>query len=262
MRKPRTLLRSVRARALPIAVAVLAATATAALAANISGDGTLVGTTGNDNITAGNGNDTVWGLGGSDNIKAGHGNDVIDGGGACPAGLKSGDYPNGLPSTSYCQHGPHGTCGADNISIAAGSGNDTVWGNCGPNNISIGAGQGNDTVYGYGGPNNITVGSGDDTIYLYDTSGASNLTTGVGEKNGGGGTIYAQSGQADQITCDGKNSYVVYASHKDTVKGCQTVKFTSPARDARNRASTKRTGKRTANRRHAHRRNARSSHAR
>ena len=40
----------------PVASALLIGAATA-LAANIQGDGTLVGSTGNDNINAGNGND-------------------------------------------------------------------------------------------------------------------------------------------------------------------------------------------------------------
>ena len=41
----------------PVASALLIGAATALAAANIQGDGTLVGSTGNDNINAGNGND-------------------------------------------------------------------------------------------------------------------------------------------------------------------------------------------------------------
>src|ERR1700726_590720 len=93
----------VSAMSVMLAVLIVAATA---LAASVTGDGTLIGTTGNDNINAGNGNDTVYGLGGLDSINAGNGNDVIDGNGKCPPGVKSGDYPHGLPNGEYFENGP------------------------------------------------------------------------------------------------------------------------------------------------------------
>jgi Ca2+-binding RTX toxin-like protein len=229
----------VKSRAVVIAIAMLVvgATATVALAANLSGDGTLVGTTGNDNIAAGNGDDTVWGLGGSDNISAGNGNDVIDAGGKCPPGVTSGVYPHGLPGGQYCQHGPGGKCGTVNIAVAGGGsngGDDTIWGNCGPNNITVGAGMGNDTIYGYGGPNNISVGNGDDKIYAYDTSGGSTIKTGTGND-----FVYAQNGKVDTITC-GSKATSVYADRIDKVSSSCTVKYASHARDLK-KASTKRT---------------------
>jgi Ca2+-binding RTX toxin-like protein len=214
------------------AVLVLASSVAVAFAANLSGDGTIVGTTGNDNIKAGDAQDTIWGLGGSDNITAGTGQDVVDAGGKCQAGVKSGVYPNGLPSSSYCQHGPGGTCGTDNIK--ASSGQDVVWGNCGPNNITLGGGQ--DTVYGYGGPNVIKVGNGQDTIYLYDTAGASSVNTGTGQD-----IVYAQNGVVDTINC-GSTATTVYADRNDKTSNC-TVKYTKPSRDVAKRASKRRSGR-------------------
>lgn len=227
-----------------LTLAVMAFTATAALAAAVSGDGTLVGSTGNDTITAGKGNDIVWGRGGSDTITAGKGNDVIDGGGSCPAGLAAGDYPNGLPGTDYCQHGPFGTFGTDNIT--AGDGNDTVYGNGGPNNITIGTskGQGDDTVFAYGGPNNVTiVSNGNDTINAYGTG---NYSVGTGDN-----TINAQyhlSGYT--ISCGSKATIVNLAkgssnsiSSKCTVKtvALQTPPgpANAPARSTANATSSK-----------------------
>lgn len=190
-------------RAIAIAPLIVALGASGAVAANLSGDGTIVGTTGSDNLAAGNQNDTIWGLGGQDSISAGNGNDTIDGNGKCGPGVAAGVYPNGLPSTKYCQHGPiPGSGNGDNIS----------------------AGNGNDVVYGGGGPNNISVGSGTDTVY----AGPSTNNISVGS---GGGTIYAQNGHTDNISCGSKNSYTVYADRNDNVKGCKSVKYTSPAGD-------------------------------
>src|ERR1700752_3352440 len=56
-------LRRTRAVVVLLAASALLIGAATALAANIQGDGTLVGSTGNDNINAGNGNDTIYGGG-------------------------------------------------------------------------------------------------------------------------------------------------------------------------------------------------------
>jgi len=223
--------RVVIARALVSAIVLLALTAAVALSANFGGDGTLVGTSGNDNINAGNGNDTVYGLGGSDSVNAGNGNDLIDGGGACPKGVASGDYPNGLPGGEYCEDGPVSPCGNDNLNV--GSGNDTVWGNCGTNDINVQGGK--DTVYAYG-KGTINIGNGNDTVYLYDTSGSYALTTGSGKD-----TVYAQNGVVDTINCDTKNT-TVYADSNDRTSNC-TVIFSKPPANAVLAPSTKRKNK-------------------
>jgi hypothetical protein len=109
-------LRRTRAVVVLLVASALLIGAATALAANIQGDGTLVGSTGNANINAGNGKDQIWGLGGMDSINAGNGNDTIDGNGKCSMPIPPGDYPNGNPRTVYCEHGPiPGNGNGDNI---------------------------------------------------------------------------------------------------------------------------------------------------
>ncbi len=203
------------------ALAIPAATATVALAASVTGDGTLVGSTGADFITAGTGPDTVWGLGGGDNIKAGNGNDVIDADGKC-SGVNPGDYPNGLGKSQYCSH--QVLVESATSSITAGDGSDVIYGGGGPNNIKVGNGP--DTVYGGFTSDNIIVGDGHPDV-IHNGSGPLTAKTGSG-----GGTIYANNGQKNYVTCMAPNSYTVYATTKDVVKGCATVKYTSPRVDA------------------------------
>jgi hypothetical protein len=142
------------------------------------GDGTLVGSTGNDNIIARNGSDTIGWLGGQDSISAGNGNDTIDANGKCPPGIKPGDYPNGRPAGQYCEDGQIPGNYQDNIN----------------------AGNGNDVTYGGGAHNAINVGSGNDTIYggpLGDTinvNGRNNGTDYIFLGAGGGNTV--NTGQA------------------------------------------------------------------
>jgi Ca2+-binding RTX toxin-like protein len=208
-----------RTKVLALAGVILAVAAVPALAANVTGNGTLVGTTGNDNIAAGNGNDTIWGLGGKDAISAGNGNDVIDANGKCPPGVKSGDYPNGLPNGVYCEHGQI-SGSTDNIS--AGNGDDTIYGGGGVNTIS--AGGGNDTIYG--GPIGDTIAAGLNTqanqkIYLGLASSkytGSKVSTGQGDD-----VVHAQNNAKDTISCERGNGTTVYADTKDAVSGCAHV---------------------------------------
>ena len=235
---------SMKRKAVVLAVLILGVTAATALAANVTGDGTLVGSTGPDNITAGNQMDIVWGLGTpngtADNISAGNGKDEIDGGGHC-TGVAPGDYPRGLPGSGSCEHGPTPpNCGTENIT--AGSAMDTVWGNCGPNNITLGSGS--DTVYLYGGPNTVTVGNGPDTIDAsHETTGPNTITTGSASD-----VVYAQNGVVDIINC-GSSKTTVYADKIDQPSKKCTVRYTSPARDRTARRTTARSSRRTATRR-------------
>jgi hypothetical protein len=207
------------------ALAIPAATATVALAASVTGDGTLVGTAGQDFITAGNGQDTIWGLGGGDQIKAGNGMDTIDADGKCGSGVTLGmDYPNGLAQGQYCSHQLLSETATS--SITAGDGQDVVYGGGGPNNIKLG--NGSDTVYGGLTSDNINVGTGIDTIYAGTGPLTFKTTTG-----GGGGVIQAQNGQKNTITCATPNTYTVYASKASIVKGCQTVHYSTTLADLR-----------------------------
>jgi len=211
----------VKRRVAVIAIAAAVGAAPAALAASLSGDGTIVGTSGQDSITAGNGDDTIWGLGGGDHIKAGNGNDVIDADGNCPPGVGSGVYPDGLPAGEYCEHGPFAESAT--ATISAGNGNDVVYGGGGPNNIKLGNGA--DTVYGGLRTDNIAVGRGID--FIQNGAGPDTIKTGAH----GGGTIYANNGKRDFVTCATPNSYTVYATNRAVVKGCARVIITAPARD-------------------------------
>jgi hypothetical protein len=229
----------IRRRTLALTVLILGVAAATALAANVTGDGTLVGSTGPDNIAAGNGNDTIWGLGTpnktTDNISAGYGNDQIDAGGHC-TGVAPGDYPHGLPQSGACGHGPTPpNCGTANISVAGGGqngGDDTIYGNCGPNDISISKGQGDGTIYSYGGPNNIAVNNGNWVIDLSKDTAGSNVSTGTGDD-----FVYAQNGQADTISCGSRNTIVYVDKHDKPSRTCTVKTSPQPASDVRSAAA-------------------------
>jgi len=211
---------ALRRKTLALSVVILAVAAPVAYAITLTGDGTLVGTTGSDTIAAGNGNDTVWGLGGQDTISAGNGRDVIEGNGSCPKGVQPGDYPNGLPVGQYCEHGViPGKGNGDTIS--AGNGSDVVYGGGGHNTIAVG--NGNDTIYGGPLGDTIAAGSGKDTISLGTASGYGGSTVHV---SSGSGVIDAQNGVKDTIVCAAGNHYTVYADKRiDVVQGCATVLY-------------------------------------
>jgi Ca2+-binding RTX toxin-like protein len=215
--------------ALSLLVLATAITAGSALAATVGGDGTLVGTPGNDKLNAGQGNDSVWGLGGSDTINAGNGNDMIDGGGHCPQGDQGQDFPNGIPGSNQCAHGNQGNQNGQET-ITAGNGNDTVFGGGGRNMISVGAGM--DTIYG--GPTgdtiNVTAGNSSDTINLCGTphtavACASGYAGSTVNLVGGavGGVVFADNGKKDTINCFGSPATVFVDRRLDTVNRCPHV---------------------------------------
>ncbi|MFI5761130.1 FG-GAP-like repeat-containing protein [Streptomyces sp. NPDC051563] len=117
------------------------------LAATITGNGIVNGTSGADVIVTGNGNDAVSGNGGNDTICTFGGNDAVSGG-------SGNDYLDG---------------GDGNDAISGGSGNDTVQGGAGDDALS--GGSGNDTVIG---------GAGSDIL-----SGGSDTDVCAGDGNGG-----------------------------------------------------------------------------
>ncbi|MDA5280893.1 FG-GAP-like repeat-containing protein [Streptomyces sp. Isolate_45] len=117
------------------------------LAATITGNGIVSGTSGSDVIVTGNGNDAVAGNGGNDTICTFGGNDAVSGG-------SGNDHLDG---------------GDGNDAVSGGSGNDTVKGGVGDDALS--GGSGDDTVVG---------GSGSDTL-----SGGSDTDVCAGDANGG-----------------------------------------------------------------------------
>ena len=220
-------------KALGLTLLILAITAGTAIAATVGGDGTLVGTNGNDTLNTGNSNDTVWGLAGSDTINAGNGNDMIDGDGQCPQDDQGQDFPNGIPGTNQCEHGNQDQNGQGDT-INAGNGNDTVFGGGGHNTINVG--HGTDTIYG--GPLGDTINTGArGTVTIHLGAGGHN-TVNIG--TGSSGTVYAQNGQPDVINCNGAN-VKVYADHIDTVNRCKQVIMA--ARDQSTAASSLRAHK-------------------
>jgi Ca2+-binding RTX toxin-like protein len=214
----------VKRKVLALTTVILAVTAAAALAATITGDGTLIGTSGADKLKAGQGDDTVFGLGGQDQITAGDGNDILDGDGACPPGVNPGDYPNGLPPGVYCAHVQ--LSGDPGDSITAGQGNDTVFGGGGQNGISVGGG--NDTIYGGPIGDAINAGSGyngSDQVYLGrgPNYAGSAVATGTGTN-----VVHAQNGAKDAISCAPGNNTTVYADKVDAVsKTCAHIIYTA-----------------------------------
>jgi Ca2+-binding RTX toxin-like protein len=206
--------RPVKSRALVIAMLVIAATATAALAATFSGDGTFIGTSGNDTFNLGSGNDNAYGLFGKDTINAGNGNDVLDGDGQCMSGNNS---------AQYCQDGP--ISGDPGDTINAGNGNSTIFGGGGHNSINVGSGT--DTIYG--GPIGDTINTGANghvTIFL-GVGGGNTVTLGTMT----GGVVYAKQGKADTINCNNASATIYADKGIDTLNKCKNVKYTSPSRD-------------------------------
>jgi Ca2+-binding RTX toxin-like protein len=213
---------------------ILGVSAASAIAASItnphsSGNWTIIGTTGSDQISGGNANNTIIGLGGNDTISVGTGNNVIEGDGACSTGQ---DSITPFPGNAvYCTI--HQITSSHTDTISAGSGSNIIAGGGYQNTISVGsgpntiyaggshsntvsAGNGANTIVGGSGPNTISVGNGNDTIFA--GGGPDTISTGTG-----GGTIYAQNGQIDHITCASSNSYTVYADKSDVVKNCKKV---------------------------------------
>ena len=233
-------------RTLVLATMIVAVAAATAIAASFNGDGTIIGTSGNDSITAGNGNDTVYGLAGSDSISAGNGNDVIDGDGKCDPGVSSGVYPSGLHQSGGCEHGQVDGPGQTDT-ISAGNGSDTVFGGGGNDTISVGSGT--DTIYGSNtGNTTISTGSrGSATVWL--GTGTNNVAIG---KSPISAVIHAYiygDTSTDTINCNGGNS-TAYVNTQDKTSNCATVVKNSdlstrptplPARDLRSIRRLKKT---------------------
>ncbi|MFK0011757.1 FG-GAP-like repeat-containing protein [Streptomyces sp. NPDC091027] len=108
------------------------------LAATITGNGIVNGTSGADVIVTGNGNDAVSGNGGNDTICTSGGNDAVSAG-------NGDDHVDG---------------GDGNDAVGGGDGADTVRGGAG--NDALSGGSGNDTVVGGADSDTLSGGSGTD----------------------------------------------------------------------------------------------------
>ncbi|MFE4258382.1 FG-GAP-like repeat-containing protein [Streptomyces sp. NPDC056883] len=120
------------------------------LAATITGNGIVNGTSASDVIVTGNGNDAVAGNGGNDTICTFGGNDAVAAG-------SGNDYVD---------------AGDGNDAISGGSGNDVVKGGAGDDALS--GGSGNDTVVG-GAGSDILSGGSDTDVCAGDANGGATL---------------------------------------------------------------------------------------
>ncbi|MEU4153599.1 FG-GAP-like repeat-containing protein [Streptomyces sp. NPDC026659] len=130
------------------------------LAATITGNGIVYGTSGADVIVTGNGNDGVTGNGGNDTICTFGGNDAVAAGGGA-------DYIDGGDATD---------------AITGGDGNDVVKGGAGDDALS--GGSGNDTVVGGAGSDILAGGNGTD-VCAGDANGGATLSGTDSIANGG-----------------------------------------------------------------------------
>ena len=140
-----------------------------------SGNDTIWGTSGVNNINGGAGDDELLGYGGNDVLVGGAGSDSLQGGDgddrividefdswyAGNAGIDTVVYTGGADMQYALAQG-------DFEHAEFGSGNDTIWGNA-SNNI-IDGGAGSDGLFGYGGADTLIGGVGDD--YMYGGVGA------------------------------------------------------------------------------------------
>ncbi|MFG2972156.1 FG-GAP-like repeat-containing protein [Streptomyces sp. NPDC048331] len=120
------------------------------LAATITGNGIVAGTSGADVIVTGTGNDTVSGNGGNDTICTFAGNDAVSAG-------NGDDYVD---------------AGDGNDAISGGDGTDTLTGGAGSDALS--GGNGNDTVVGGADSDTLSGGSGAD-VCAGDANGGPTL---------------------------------------------------------------------------------------
>lgn len=120
------------------------------LAATITGNGVVNGTSGADVIVTGNGDDSVAGNGGNDTICTFGGNDAVSGG-------AGNDYIDG---------------GSGNDAIDGGDGSDVIYG--GPGDDALSGGAGNDVVVGGAGSDTLAGGSGTD-VCAGDNNGGPTL---------------------------------------------------------------------------------------
>jgi hypothetical protein len=189
------------ARAVSLALLVLALAAAPAMAA------VLTGTDGPDVLAGGGGDDTLSGLGGNDRLRGGGGNDTLDGG----PGADDMAGGSGRDAVSYAQStgvvvslddlandgapGEQDNAQTDIEDIFGGPGNDDLRGNAGANTIDGGAGD--DRLRGGGGRDSLFGGDGADRLDSRD-------------------------GVADALDC-GAGEDVALVDSRDSIASCEVV---------------------------------------
>lgn len=178
-----------------------------------AGDDSLYGQAGDDYLLGADGNDALWGAEGHDTLLGGDGSDVlygedghdsIDGGngheqiygGAGDDSLSGGTGADNLYG------------GADNDTLAGGSSTDQLFG--GNGNDSISGGTGADTLYGGAGNDTMFGNTALDTIYGEGGDDYISSGDGIDYVDGGAGndTIFGRSGWDSLFGGDGNDSII------------------------------------------------------
>ncbi|OWJ66260.1 calcium-binding protein [Inquilinus limosus] len=168
-----------------------------------SGNDTVAGAAGNDQLFGYAGNDTLAGAAGTDQLDGGAGNDVLRGG----AGADHLDGGAGVDLASYYTssvgvsvdlatgQGAGGEAQGDTLTgienLSGSQGNDTLAGNAGANSLS--GNGGNDVLRGGAGADRLDGGAGTDTASYY--IGAAGVTVNLATGAGSGGDA-----QGDTLT--------------------------------------------------------------
>jgi Ca2+-binding RTX toxin-like protein len=165
----------------------------------------LIGTDGDDTLTAVAGNAYLYGLGGADLLMAAEGRDTLIGG-AGDDTLMGGAGNDRLIG----EEGDDRLIGGDgDDELQGGTGNDTLYG-----------GAGNDSLYGYAGNDLIYGEDGDD--HIEDWTGAAAIWAGAGNDEvvtgGGNDRIAGEAGQ-DTISAGGGNDSIWGGAGNDLLQG-------------------------------------------
>ena len=164
----------------------------------------ILGTSGDDDITATEQPDYVNGFGGNDTIRGDNGDDILVG--AAGDDVISGDH---VPSRTY----------QSNDIIAGGSGNDLLFGRIGKD-LLIG-GSGDDQIFGGSGSDRINGGSGDDQIFGGIVAGDQSFNPDPDERDilvGGIGSDYIDGGEGNDVIV-GSNWKAAGAGELDLLTG-------------------------------------------
>jgi len=180
----------------------------------LSGDGQLVGGSGEDRLSGRAGNDSLYGQAGDDYLLGADGNDALWGAEGHDT-LLGGDGSDVL----------YGEDGHD--SIDGGNGHEQIYGGAGDDSLSGGTGADNL----YGGANNDTLAGGSSTDQLFGGNGNDSISGGTGADTlyGGAGndtmfgntaldTIYGEGGD-DYISSGDGIDYVDGGAGNDTIYG-------------------------------------------
>lgn len=167
-----------------------------------SGDDTLVGQSGHDELFGGEGNDTIEGRGGGDILDGGPGFNTVSyasAGGAVNVDLGAGTGASPAVDTLHSFRGVITGPGNDTVtgtsadeSFSLGAGNDTV--NAGAGNDSVDGGPGNDLLRGGLGSDSLNGGPDVDTA-TYDERGPSEPVSVTLATPGGDGAV----GESDTL---------------------------------------------------------------